>query len=148
MATNSLSHRDIKLEKVTFDAKNKVLGRLASDIAKILMGKNKPNFVPYLDNGDYVVVTNAAQVKVTGRKEEVKTYARHSGYPGGFKSETLSDLRKRRPEAIIVHAVKGMLPHNKLGRQMIKKLTVLPAGVRASQAKVQTEETAAEEKKD
>ncbi len=124
MSTNSLSAKDIKREVVKFDAKNKILGRLTTEIAATLMGKKKPNFVPYLDNGDFVVVTNAAHVKVTGNKESAKRYIRHSGYPGGFKEEKLSDLRKRRPEEIIVHAVKGMLPHTKLGRQMIKKMKV------------------------
>lgn len=124
MSTNVISIKNIKRETHTIDAAGKVLGRLATDIAKILMGKNKPNFVPYLDTGDFVVVTNASKVKVTGKKAQSKTYTRHSGYPGGLKVETFDKLIERRPEYIIEHAVKGMLPHNKLGRQMIKKLKV------------------------
>ncbi|MBI4035493.1 50S ribosomal protein L13 [Candidatus Daviesbacteria bacterium] len=124
MSTNVVSAKDIKREKHTIDAGGKVLGRLATEIAKILMGKNKPSFVPYLDAGDYVVVTNASQVKVTGKKMQDKVYTRHSGYPGGLKVETFDKVLLRKPESIIEHAVKGMLPHNKLGRQMIKKLKV------------------------
>lgn len=124
MSTNVISIKNIKRETHTIDAAGKVLGRLATDIAKILMGKNKPNFVPYLDTGDFVVVTNASKVKVTGKKAQSKTYTRHSGYPGGLKVETFDKLIERRPEYVIEHAVKGMLPHNKLGRQMIKKLKV------------------------
>ena len=124
MSTNSFSSKDIKRETHTIDASGKILGRLATEIAKHLMGKNKPSFVPYLDNGDFVVVTNASGVKVTGKKTTDKKYVRHSGYPGGLKVETYDKLLVRRPEAIIEHAVKGMLPKNRLGRQMIKKLKV------------------------
>ena len=124
MSTNKLSIKDIKRTWHLVDASDQVLGRIATDIATKLMGKNKSNFVPYLDNGDYVVVTNASKVKVSGKKSEVKVYFRHSGYPGGDKSETFSDLQKRKPEEIIRHAVKGMLPKTKLGREMIKKLHV------------------------
>ena len=124
MSTNTVSAKEIKRNWHLIDAKNKVLGRLSTDVAKILTGKHKPNFVPYLDMGDNVVVVNAAQVKVTGKKESQKKYVRHSGYPGGLKVEKLSDLRIRKPEEIIIHAVKGMVPKNKLGRQMIKKLHV------------------------
>ena len=90
----------------------------------ILMGKKKPEYVPYLDTGDFVVVTNASKVKVTGKKMKDKLYTRHSGYPGGLKTETFDKLVNRKPEYIIEHAVKGMLPHNKLGSQMVKKLKV------------------------
>lgn len=124
MSTNSLSAKNIQRKRHVIDASGTVLGRLATDIAKILMGKNKPNFVPYLDTGDFVVVTNASKVKVTGKKAQSKTYTRHSGYPGGLKVETFDKLIIRKPEYVIEHAVKGMLPHNKLGRQMIKKLKV------------------------
>src|SRR3990167_7519591 len=124
MSTNTVSAKEIKRNWHLIDAKNKVLGRLSTDVAKILTGKHKPNFVPYLDMGDNVVVVNAAQVKVTGKKESQKKYVRHSGYPGRLKVEKLSDLRIRKPEEIIIHAVKGMVPKNKLGRQMIKKLHV------------------------
>jgi len=106
------------------DAKGKILGRLASQVAQLLMGKGKPNFAPYLDMGDYVVVINAKEIMVTGKKEREKLYHRYSGYPGGLKTETLGELRKRRPEEIIRRAVKGMLPRGKLGRRMITKLYV------------------------
>lgn len=124
MSTNKLSAKDIKREKQTIDASGKVLGRLATEIASILMGKNKPQFVPYLDTGDLVIVTNAAEVKLTGKKAKEKTYTRHSGYPGGLKVETFDKIITRKPEFVIEHAVKGMLPQTKLGRQMIKKLKV------------------------
>ncbi|EKD85213.1 MAG: hypothetical protein ACD_38C00069G0015 [uncultured bacterium] len=124
MGTNKLSAKDIKREKHIVDASGKVLGRLATEIATMLMGKNKPQFVPYLDTGDSVVVTNASKVKVTGKKSKVKTYTRHSGYPGGLKVETFDKMIVRKPEYVIEHAVKGMLPQTKLGRQMIKKLKV------------------------
>lgn len=124
MSTNRLSAKNIKREKHTIDANGKILGRLATEIATILMGKKKPEFVPYLDIGDYVVVTNAAKVKVTGKKAQTKIYTRHSGYPGGLKQETFEKMLARRPEYIIEHAVRGMLPQNKLGAKMIKKLKV------------------------
>lgn len=126
MSTNSVSAKDIKREWHLIDAKNKILGRLSTDVAKLLTGKNKPSFVPYLDMGDNVVVINASKVKVTGKKETQKRYIRHSGYPGGFKEEKLEQLRERKPEEIITHAVKGMVPKTKLGRVMLKKLHVYP----------------------
>ena len=106
------------------DAKNKVLGRLATRIATRLIGKHKPTWQPYLDMGDCIVVINASKVTVTGRKEEQKQYFHYSGYPGGLKTEILKDLRNRKPEDIIYHAVDGMLPKNRLGSAMIKKLFV------------------------
>ena len=121
MSTNVLSAKDIKREKHIIDASGKILGRLAGEIATLLMGKNKPNFVPYLDNGDFVIVTNASKVKVTGKKAQDKVYVRHSGYPGGLKSETFDKMIIRKPEFIIEHAVKGMLPGSKLGKAIIKK---------------------------
>lgn len=124
MSTNVLSAKDIKRTWHQVDAKDQTLGRLATGIATILMGKNKANFVPYLDNGDFVVVINASQVKVTGKKVSQKKYVRHSGFPGGLRTEIFSDLQKRRPEAIIRHAVKGMIPKTKLGDKMITKLYV------------------------
>ncbi|MBI4038268.1 50S ribosomal protein L13 [Candidatus Daviesbacteria bacterium] len=122
--TASFSAKDIKRKWHLIDAEGKILGRLATDIAKLLMGKNKPEYVPYLDLGDFVVVTNAAKVKVTGKKAEQKKYVTHSGYPGGLKVETFNKLSNRIPTRILEHAVAGMLPKNKLGRQMIKKLKV------------------------
>lgn len=124
MSTASLSVKEIERKWHLIDAKNQVLGRLATDIAKLIMGKNKAQYVPYLDTGDNVVVINAALVKVSGKKEEQKKYVRHSGYPGGYKEETLEKLRSKRPEEIIRHAVWGMVPKGSLGRKMIKKLHV------------------------
>lgn len=115
---------DIKRQWHLIDAKKKVLGRLATEVAGLLMGKGKAYFVRNLDCGDYVVITNGKEVVVTGKKEEGKKYYRHSGYPGGFKSETLRDLRGRRPEEIVRHAVKGMLPQNKLRDRMLRRLYV------------------------
>ncbi len=124
MGTNKLSAKDIKRETYTIDASGKILGRLATEVATILMGKKKPAFVPYLDTGDFVIVTNASEVKMSGKKMKDKVYTRHSGYPGGLKEETFDKMISRKPEYIIEHAVKGMLPHNRLGHQMIKKLKV------------------------
>ncbi len=124
MSTNVVSIKNIKRVSHTIDAKGKILGRLVTEVATILMGKKKPEFVPYLDMGDFVIVTNASSVKVTGKKSKDKKYARHSGYPGGLKVETFEHLLDRRPEYLIEHAVKGMLPHNRLGKQMFKKLKV------------------------
>lgn len=102
------------------------MGRLAGQVAQLLMGKSKPNYAPYLDMGDYVVVINAKEIKVTGKKEKRKIYKRYSGYPSGLKEETLEQLRERKPEEIIRHAVRGMLPRGKLGRKMITKLYIYP----------------------
>lgn len=124
MSTNALKASEIKRDWHLIDAKGKILGRLSTEIATLIMGKNKPNFVSYLDNGDYVVVINAKQIKVTGKKETQKVYTRHSGYPGGLRQETLAKLRVRKPEEIIRHAVKGMIPKTKLGADMIAKLHV------------------------
>ena len=137
MSTNVLSVRDIKRDKHVIDAKDKILGRLSTEVARLLMGKHKPQHVPYLDTGDLVVVTNASKVRVTGRKAKDKVYAHHSGYPGGLKQETFDKLIIRNPEYIIEHAVKGMLPHSKLGRQMIKKLKVY-SGPADSEAREET----------
>lgn len=106
------------------DASGKVLGRLASQIAKYLRGKHKPEYTPHADAGDYIIVINASQVKVTGNKEQDKIYYRHSGYPGGIKETTLSKLRAKDSTQIIELAVKGMIPKNPLGRAMLRKLKV------------------------
>ncbi len=106
------------------DATNQRLGRLASEIAIILRGKNKPTYTPHMDTGDFVIVVNAEKVMVTGRKRDQKLYRRHSGRPGGMKTETFAELQARIPERIIEKAVKGMLPKNSLGRQLFKKLKV------------------------
>ena len=106
------------------DAKGQTLGRLASEIANVLRGKNKPSFTPHLDTGDFVIVVNAEKIEVSGKKASQKLYRRHSGRPGGMKIEKFETLRDRIPERIIEQAVKGMLPHNSLGRQQFKKLKV------------------------
>ncbi|EUC53389.1 MULTISPECIES: 50S ribosomal protein L13 [Mogibacterium] len=106
------------------DAEDKTLGKLAAEVAMILRGKKKPIYTPHVDCGDYVVVVNAEKVAVTGKKENQKIYRSHSGYPGGLKETTLAELRAKKPEEIIRHAVKGMMPKGKLGRQMFKKLKV------------------------
>ena len=114
----------IKRNWYVVDAKDKTLGRLATEIAVILRGKNKATFTPHLDTGDFVVVVNAEKVEVTGKKASQKLYRRHSGRPGGMKVEKFESLQERIPERIIEQAVKGMLPHNTLGRQQFKKLKV------------------------
>ncbi len=116
------------------DAENKVLGRLASELAKILRGKNKPEFTPHVDTGDYIIVINANKVNLTGNKWKDKVYYRHSGYPGGIKSITADNLKAKRPEDLIRFAVKGMLPKNRLGRKLFKKLKVYAGGGHPHQA--------------
>jgi large subunit ribosomal protein L13 len=106
------------------DAKGKTLGRLASEVATILRGKHKPTYTPHVDTGDFVIVINASQVELTGKKLQKKIYYRHSGYPGGLKAISAGDLRATKPERMIELAVKGMLPKTKLGRQQFKKLKV------------------------
>ncbi|MDO9464105.1 MAG: 50S ribosomal protein L13 [bacterium] len=108
------------------NAEDKVLGRLASKVAAILRGKHKPIYAPHIDVGDYVIVINAAKVRLTGKKLEQKVYYHYSGYPGGLKETRLFDLMKKNPEEVIKRAVKGMLPKNKLGRKMLTKLKVYP----------------------
>ena len=122
--TISANASTVTKEWIVIDATNEVLGRLASQIAKILRGKNKPSYTPHVDCGDYVIVINAEKVEVTGKKRKEKIYKRHTGYPGGLREETFEKLQARKPEEIIKHAVKGMLPDGKLGRQMFKKLKV------------------------
>ncbi len=115
---------DIDHKWYVIDAEDKTLGKLAAEVAMILRGKKKPIYTPHVDCGDYVVVVNAEKVAVTGKKENQKIYRSHSGYPGGLKETTLAELRAKKPEEIIRHAVKGMMPKGKLGRQMFKKLKV------------------------
>lgn len=115
---------DIQRRWWVVDAEGQVLGRLASEVARILRGKHKPMYTPHLDTGDYVIVVNADKVRVTGKKEEQKTYFRHSGYMGGEKLIPFSRMREKHPERVIELAVKGMLPKNKLGRRMRSKLRV------------------------
>ena len=106
------------------DAENQTLGRLATEVASVLRGKNKASYTPHLDTGDFVVVVNADKVKVSGSKPQQKLYRRHSGRPGGMKVETFAHLQERLPERIVEKAIKGMLPHKALGRQMFRKLKV------------------------
>ena len=106
------------------DASGKVLGRMASRIASILRGKHKPIYTPHLDLGDHIIVINAGKVRLTGKKDKKKVYYHHTGYPGGLKAATFEKLIREKPEWIIYHAVWGMLPHNKLGRKMVKKLKI------------------------
>ena len=124
METTSIRADEISREWFIVDAKGQTLGRLASEIAQIIRGKKKPFFTPHMDMGDFVVVVNAEKVKVTGNKEKDKTYFRHSGYPGGVTQISLREVRQDFPERIITNAVKGMLPHNRLGKQLLTHLKV------------------------
>ena len=124
METRSIRANEISREWFIVDAEGQTLGRLASEIAQIIRGKKKPFFTPHMDMGDFVVVVNAEKVKVTGNKEKDKTYFRHSGYPGGVTQISLRKVRQDYPERIITNAVKGMLPHNRLGKQLLTHLKV------------------------
>ena len=124
MKTFFLRKEDADRKWYLIDADGHPLGRLSSAVSVLLLGKRKPTFTPHVDNGDHVVVVNARKVKLTGKKEEQKRYYKHTGYPGGLKSETAAQLREKYPERLIFKAVKGMLPKNRLGRKMIKKLKV------------------------
>jgi len=115
---------EVQREWYVVDATDKTLGRLASEIARILRGKHKPIYTPHVDCGDFVIVVNADKVRVTGRKLDQKMYYRHSGYPGGLTSISLRDQLDRHPERVLQAAVRGMLPKNRLGRRMIKKMKV------------------------
>jgi len=124
MKTYSVKAKEIERKWHIMDAEGKILGKLASDAARLLMGKHKPQFSRHLDTGDYVVVVNAAKISVTGKKNKQKLYYRHSGYPGGLKSTPLEVMLEKKPERVIEHAVKGMLPKGSLGASMFKKLKV------------------------
>lgn len=124
MKSYNVKAKDIQRKWYVVDATDKVLGRLASEVAAILRGKNKPIFTPNLDTGDYVIVINADKVRVTGDKNKKKIYKRHTGYPGGLRTTTFEELIARKPERAIELAVKGMLPKNRLGRDMYRKLRV------------------------
>jgi len=115
---------DVKRDWYIVDASGKPLGRLASKVAQVLRGKTKPTFVPFLDQGDFVIIVNAANVGISGKKRDMKTYWRYTGYPGGLRITKYKDALAKSPEFVITHAVRGMLPHNRLGRRMIKKLKV------------------------
>ncbi len=124
MKTYSIKADEIHKDWFVADADNKALGRLASKVAQILKGKHKPTYTPHMDMGDFVVVVNAEKIRVSGNKEMQKTYFSHSGYPGGTKEVDLYTMRRRHPERVIQNAVKGMLPHNRLGRQMMRNLKI------------------------
>ena len=122
--TYSLRESEVVRHWYVVDAADQTLGRLASRIARVLEGKNKPVYTPTMDSGDHVIVLNAARIAVTADKRTSKIYTRHSGYPQGFKQETLGHLLDRRPEEVIRRAVKGMLPRNRLGAQQLRKLKI------------------------
>lgn len=124
MSTQSFPSRPENRSWYVVDAEEYTLGRLASRVAVILRGKHKPIYTPHADNGDHVVVVNAAKVRLTGKKLEKKTYFRHTGYVGGVKTKTLDEMMRSKPEEVVRKAVRGMLPKTRLGRQMIKKLKV------------------------
>ena len=123
-STYSLKASDIKRKWYVVDATGHTLGRLSSEIAKVLSGKNKPNYGPNLDNGDYVIVVNADKLQIAEKKLNQKVYRHHSGYPGGLKTTTMKVMMQKKPCFILEHAIKGMLPKNNMGRQMYKKLFV------------------------
>lgn len=124
MKTYSPTPTDVSPEWYVVDATDKVLGRLATEIANYLRGKHKPEYAHHMDMGDFVVVLNAEKIKVTGSKLDQKVYYKHTGFPGGIKSKTLREMLDRKPEHVITAAIKGMLPKNRLARQQLKKLKV------------------------
>jgi large subunit ribosomal protein L13 len=132
--TYSPKAADIQREWFVIDAKDQTLGRLATQVAVLLRGKHKPMFAPHMDVGDYVIVLNCDKIRVTGRKLDQKIYYRHSGYPGGLRAESLRDTLRKHPERVIQTAVRGMLPKNRLGRKMIKKLKIYAGDTHPHQA--------------
>ena len=136
MKTYSIKPKEIDRHWYLLNATNQVLGRLATRIAQLLMGKHKPIFTRHLDTGDYVVVINASKISVTGDKLKQKNYYRHSGYPGGLKVRNLEELLQSQPQKVIEHAVKGMLPRNRLGAKMMKKLRVYAGEEHPHQAQI------------
>ena len=124
MTTVSMRDQDVERSWWVIDAENQTLGRLATEVARRLRGKHKPEYTPHVDTGDYIIVINAEKVRVTGNKETDKVYWRHSGYPGGIRGTNVATMRETHPERIIEKAVKGMLPKNPLGRAMYRKLKV------------------------
>ena len=125
MKTFSARSEDVERKWYVADAEGKVLGRFASEVAKILRGKHKPIYSPHIDIGDYVVVVNADKIRVTGNNKcKEKVYTRYSGYPGGLKTRTLEKMLETKPEFVVTHAIRGMLPRNKIGRKMMKKVRI------------------------
>ena len=141
MKTFSARPADIKRKQHVIDAADKTLGRLSSQIAILLMGKHKPVYTPNQDTGDFVVVINAGKIRFTGKKAEQKTYYRHSNYPGGLRSITLEKLMQKFPTRAIEYAVKGMLPHTRLGARMLKKLRVYAGATYPNAPKIKTDTT-------
>jgi large subunit ribosomal protein L13 len=141
MRTFTVSPGTIERRWHVIDANGKVLGRLATTVARLLQGKNKAVYTPFIDTGDHVVIVNAAQVKLTGRKEDQKIYRKHSGYEGGLREERARDVRRRTPRRIVEEAVRGMLPKTKLGEAMYRKLKVYagPTHPHAAQKPTQLE---------
>ena len=134
MKTYDAKQTEVKPQWIAIDAKGQVLGRLATKIAKLLMGKGKPTYTPYVAMGDCVVVTNAREIKLTGKKLKSKVYDHYTGYPGGRREYTLEELLARKPEEILLRAVKGMLPKNRLGDRMLTHLRVYPGSEHKQQA--------------
>ena len=134
MKTHIPKDKDIKRKWFLFDADGKVLGRLATRVATVLRGKSKADFTPHIDGGDGAIVINASKVAVTGRKMQNKLYTNYSGYPGGLRTRNLEEVLKRKPTEVIKHAVKGMLPKNTLGAQMLKRLKVYTGAEHAQTA--------------
>ncbi|HAG16690.1 MAG TPA: 50S ribosomal protein L13 [Bacteroidales bacterium] len=122
--TKSANKQTVEKEWLLIDAENEILGRLASKVANILRGKNKPSYTPHVDCGDYVVIINADKIRLSGNKWEAKTYVHHTGYPGGQRSTTANELMAKKPFAMVEKAVKGMLPKNRLGAQMFRNMHV------------------------
>lgn len=134
MKTFSPKQSDIERKWYLVDANNQVLGRLASQVAHILRGKHKTIFAPHVDTGDHVIIINAEKIRVTGKKASQKHYTRTTGYPGGLRETSFESLLARQPERILEHAIRGMLPHNRLGRKMIKKLKIYTGEAHPHQA--------------
>ena len=139
MKTFSAKPADIKREWFVIDATDQILGNVAVTAASLLRGKNKPTFTPHVDTGDFVVVINADKVRLSGRKEQQKIYHRYSGYVGGHHQDTPASLREKAPERLVEFAVKGMVPRNKLGRQIIKKLKIFAGSEHTHEAQNPTQ---------
>jgi large subunit ribosomal protein L13 len=122
--THSFKETEVPKKWYLVDAADQTLGRLASRTAHILRGKHKPTYTPHTDCGDFVIVVNAEKIRVTGKREELKTYFRHTGYPGGATVRTFQDVMRKNPSEVVSHAVKGMIPHNRLGARLVRKLKV------------------------
>lgn len=136
MKTYSLKAKEVERRWHVVDAEGRLLGRLASEVAQLLRGKHRPTFTPHMDNGDFVIIVNAAKIKVTGDKLRQKIYYRHSGYPGGLKETSLARMLETRPERVLQAAVKGMLPHNRLSRRILRHLKVYGGSEHPHEAQV------------